>query len=140
MCVTQTLTQAVQPPPPARPSASLRDPSARLGDTKRRARGMSASPRSRLPTPSAAVLRAAEASGVHANRCCNPAQGKYWHKLGEPRRVYLLRTAVKPSAVALASSGRQSQCALGALLGLCFLLPEVHTCTSLRFLSLTASS
>jgi len=52
------------------------------------------------------MLTAAEASGVCANRCCNPAQGKYWHTFGEPLQVYLLRIIAKPFPVALALGGR----------------------------------
>lgn len=93
-----------------------------------------------VPKFSGAVLTAVGDSGVCANRCCNPAQGKYWHKLRVLLNVCLLWTVVKPFPVAPASSGQQSHCVLGGLMGLDFVLPEVYTGTTLHLLSLTASN
>lgn len=141
--ITQTLTQAVQTSLRTCPNNSLWDPPVRLRDKKHRWHGTQCASMSlgrHLPKFSDAVLTAPEASGVHANRHCNPAQGKYWHKLGESLHVYLLWTVVKPFPVAPASSGWQSWCARDGLLGLYFELPEVCTCTTLHLLSLTASS
>lgn len=71
--------------------------------------GMTASLCRHLPKFSDAVLTAAEATGVCANRCCNPAQPKYWQKLGELLHVCLSQTVLKSFPAAPDSSRWNSQ-------------------------------